>query len=518
MSLANRLFFPESRTSVQVANPRDPILAQWFGASANTSSGMSVTPDQAMRFVAVFAAVRILAESMASLPIGVYQYLPNGGKKPASEHPLHPILHDQPNRWQTSFEFREMMTGHLALRGNAYAEIISSGGKAVAELIPLHPDRVHPFRSPDGSIAYEYTDKNGKPRIVLQDEMFHLRGFSSDGIIGLSPIEMARESIGLGMAADEFGASYFGNGTVVSGVLEHPKSLSDEAYKRLRESWSERHAGTKNSHKPAILEDGMKWQAIGVKPEEAQFLETRKFQVTEIARLYRIPPHLLGDMEKSTTWGTGLEQLNIGFVQYTLMPYMIRWEQAAKRDLFTKESKKKYFIKHKVDGLLRGDSTARKEYYTGLFGIGALSINDILELEDRNPVEGGDQRFVPLNMVPLSRANEIGQNNGSVNGQRAEAILVHEVERIAIKEVRAVGKAIQRLGIGDELNEWIEGFYRNHIEFVRDVLAVDNDVAVTYTETTAEELKEVIMSKDPESINQWSDRRIEDLRRLAFGL
>lgn len=502
MSLAERLL----RTSVDVTNPRDPVLAEWWGGRSNTAAGISVTPERAMNLTAVFAAVGIISDLIGTVPLVMYRRLPNGGKEPAYNHQLYPILHDQPNRWQTSVEFRTMLQGHLSLRGDGYAEIISTSGKPVSELWPLHPDRVEPFRAPDGTIAYNHTPEDGPSRILLQDEMLHIRGLSLDGLTGLSTIGEAKETIGLSMATEEFGSRFFGNGTVLSGVLQHPGELGDKAHARLMDSWEDRHGGVSRSNRPAILEEGMEWKALGVKPEEAQFLETRKYQVTEIARLFRIPPHLMGDVERSTSWGTGIEQQNIGLIQFTAMPWMVRWEQAIRRDLFTTEGKRKYFVQHKIQGLLRGDSKARKEYYTGMFGIGALSTNDILDLENMNPVEGGDQRFVPLNMVPLDQAGE--QDEGDTERT------VRAIQRVARKEVGSVASALRKHGIGDAFREWANGFYEKHASFMVEVLAIELDKAQSYTDFATTELIEIVGDKAPDALDQWGAKRADKLKRL----
>lgn len=374
--------------------PRDPVIADWLGASTHTASGISVRADNATRLIAVFAAVRILAESLASLPLGVIKRNANGTRAPAPEHPLHTLLHRQPNRFQTSFEWREMLMGHLCLRGNAYCELIYSGTKLL-ETLPLHPDKVRPFRAPNGEIAYEHTPDTGRPRTLLAADVLHLRGLSRDGLKGMSPIDEARESIGLALAAEEFGGRFFGNGTQIGGNLEHPGKLSDTAYERLKKSFEDRHQGVGRAHRPAILEEGMKWQALGIEPEKAQFLETRKFQITEIARLFRIPPHMLADLERATF--SNIEQQSIEFVVHTLRPWLERWEQRLNLSLLSDQAQTQYEIKFSVEGLLRGDSAARATFYRELWGLGVLSPNEIRAYENLNPVDGGDHYYVPVN-------------------------------------------------------------------------------------------------------------------------
>ena len=507
MSLAERLFSIENRT-INTANPKDPILAEWFGGASNTAAGITVTPDKAMRLTAVFAAVRIIAESVASLPLIVYRRLEKG-KEPAPKHPLYKILHDQANRWQTAFEFREMMTGHVVLRGNGYAEIFGTGTTPVSELIPLHPDRITPFIAPNKSIAYEYRPEQGQSRIILQEEMFHLRGYGSNLLGGLSVIEHNKEAVALGIAAEEFGGRFFGNGTVLSGVLEHPQTLGDKAFERLKNSWEERHAGVSRSNRPAILEEGMKWQALGVKPEEAQFLETRKFQVTEIARMFRVPPHMLADLERATF--SNIEQQDLNFAKHSLRSHLVRWEQRIQIDLFTTEGRKRFFAKHNLEGLLRGDSDARQKFYSGMFSIGAYSVNEIRELEDRNPVDGGDQRFVPLNMIPLDQAGEVEEENED-EGDRTRKLKT--VQRIARKEVKAVWSALNKHSIGERFNKWAHEFFEKHTNFVCEVLVIEESEARSYTERTRDELLRIIEDKAPDALDQWGAGRASELMRL----
>lgn len=386
----------ERRASVNVAHPKDPVLASWF-ATANTAAGVSVSHEQAMRLTAVYRAVKIIAESIGQLPCKIYGRKSDGTRYVDYNHDLYELLHDRPNRWQTPIEFKEMLTGHAVLRGNGYAEKIPSPTKPIAELIPLHPDRVRAFWAPDGLPAYEYRDLKGQPRIILQSEMLHIRAFSSDGLLGLDPISYMRESLGLALAAEEFGSRFFGNGSNPTGVLEIDGKLSDPAYKRLVESWQERHQGLANAHRPAILEEGLKWQSIGIHPNQAQFLETRKFQVTEIARMFGVPPHMLADLERATF--TNIEHQGLEFIKYCLGPWLVRWEETVKRDLIYGRYKKTHYAKFNADAFARGDTKSRFESYRIGREIGVLSANDIREREDMDRIEGGDTYLQPLNMT-----------------------------------------------------------------------------------------------------------------------
>ena len=372
-----------------------------------------------MQVAAVFACIRVLAESVASLPLIVYKRRPDGGKDRDPPHPLYRTLHDRPNRWQTGFEFREMLMGHAALRGNAYAAIKATGGQAVAELTPLHPDRVIPFRAPDGLIAYEHTPLEGPRRILLQPEMLHIRGLSDDGICGLSPIKLHREAIGLALVTEEHGARLFANGAQLGGVLQHPGKLQPEAVERLKKSWEARYSGVGNAHRTAVLEEGMTWNKVGMTSEDAQFLESRHYQVTEIARIFRIPPHMIGDLSKATF--SNIEHQALEFVVHTLRPWLVRWEQAILRDLFTEPDQETHFVEFLVDGLLRGDTQSRYNAYAVGRQWGWLSANDIRRLENLNPIEqGGDDYFQPLNMASMTQDKTVkAGKKEEPNGQKA---------------------------------------------------------------------------------------------------
>ena len=300
MGILSRL---ESRaTSGTLGPPRDPVIAAWFGGQANSATGLSITPDTAMKSSVVWRCVNLLAQTYASLPLHVYLERGDGGKELDKKHPRYKLLHDRPNHWQTSFEWREMMAGHFALRNRAYSEIVSSGGNAVALLVPLHPDRVRPFRAPDGRMAFEYSPLNGQSRVILQSEMHYLHGMAlgADGV-PLAPVTACRESIGLSLAAEEPSARLFGNGTRLGGVLKFPvgKTMKDDpAREKLLKSWSKAQSGLSNVGKTAILEDGLEWQELGMTALDAQLLEARSFQISDITRIWGIPAHLVGDLSR----------------------------------------------------------------------------------------------------------------------------------------------------------------------------------------------------------------------------
>lgn len=389
-----------------------------------TTSGKPVNERTAMQTTAVYACVRILAEAIASLPLHVYEYQDDGGKKLVHDHPLHYLLHDEPNPEMTSFVFRETLMSHLLIWGNAYAQIIRDGAGRVLGLYPLLPDKMEVQRDDRGNIYYVYSrnsDENpmfkeyGNIKLKAED-VLHIPGLGFDGLIGYSPIAMAKNAVGMTLACEEYGASFFANGANPGGVLEHPGVLKDPS--KVRESWNSVYRGVNNAHKIAVLEEGMKYQQIGIPPEEAQFLETRKFQINEIARLYRIPPHMVGDLDKSSF--SNIEQQSLEFVKYTLDPWVIRWEQSLQRSLLLPGEKGKYFIKLNVDGLLRGDYQSRMNGYAVGRQNGWFSANDIREMENMNPIpdeEGGNLYLVNGAMTKLADA---GAFAGADNGQQKE--------------------------------------------------------------------------------------------------
>jgi len=395
--------------------------AFFFG---RTASGKTVTERTAMQTTAVYACVRILAEAIAGLPLHVYRYTADGGKVRAIDHPLYYLLHTEPNPEMTSFVFRETLMTHLLLWGNAYAQVIRDGAGRVQALYPLLPNKMTVDRTPNGQLFYEYRTDTGS--VVLRpEEVLHIPGLGFDGLIGYSPIAMARNAIGMALACEEYGASFFANGANPGGVLEHPGVVKDP--QRIRDSWNAVYQGSANAHRIAVLEEGMKFHPIGIPPEQAQFLETRKFQINEIARIFRVPPHMVGDLEKSSF--SNIEQQSLEFVKYTLDPWVVRWEQAIQKRLFLPSEKRAYFAKFNVDGLLRGDYQSRMAGYAIARQNGWMSANDIRELEDMNRIpaeEGGDLYLVNGNMIKLTEtrvAGALGKRNRQQNTQQTEGTI-----------------------------------------------------------------------------------------------
>ena len=381
--------------------------AFFFGG---TTSGKVVTERSAMQMTAVYSCVRILSEAVAGLPLHLYKYTDSGSKAMALDHPLYHLLHDEPNPEMSSFVFRETLMTHLLLWGNAYAQIIRNGKNEIVALYPLMPNKMSVDRDENGRLYYTYyrgsdeAIKNKEFAVTLQpSDVLHIPGLGFDGLVGYSPIAMAKNAIGMAIACEEYGAKFFANGAAPGGVLEHPGTIKDP--QRVRESWQSTFGGSSNANKIAVLEEGMKYTPIGISPEQAQFLETRKFQINEIARIFRVPPHMVGDLEKSSF--SNIEQQSLEFVKYTLDPWVIRWEQSIQRSLLSKDEKSRYFVKFNLEGLLRGDYQSRMNGYAIGRQNGWMSANDIRELEnlDRIPIEeGGDLYLINGNMLPLKNA------------------------------------------------------------------------------------------------------------------
>lgn len=406
MGLINKLF--KSRDHPKIDNRT--VGGSYLFYMGGSSAGKNVNERSAMQMTAVYSCVRILAEAVAGLPLHLYRYKEDGGKERAIDNNLYHLLHDEPNKEMSSFIFRETLMTHLLLWGNAYAQIIRNGKGEVVALYPLMPNKMQVDRDENGELYYIYTRSSDEAKTMegvtvylTPRDVLHIPGLGFDGLVGYSPIAMAKNAIGLAIATEEYGAKFFANGAAPSGVLEHPGTIKNPS--RLRENWNSTFGGSANSGKVAVLEEGMKYTPISISPEQAQFLETRKFQIDEIARIFRVPPHMVGDLEKSSF--SNIEQQSLEFVKYTLDPWVIRWEQSLSRALLNEDEKRKYFFKFNLEGLLRGDYESRMSGYAVARQNGWMSANDIRELEnmDKIPAEdGGDLYLINGNMLPLNKA------------------------------------------------------------------------------------------------------------------
>jgi len=364
-------------------------IAEILRRGPSTSSGAYVSAESAMRVSAVYACVRVLADSVAMLPLRLYE---DGGltSRIAVGHPLDRLMNKRPNFLQTPFEFKRFLVGTLALRGNAYVQKFMVGSRN-QQLIPLHPDRVTPkFDETTMQVVYEYRNKDGVVTPLRQSDIMHFRALSTDRFIGLSPVAAAAEAIGLAMQTEKHGAKLFTNAAQAAGVLKHPQLLSGDAAKRLKETFDAAYSGADNAHKTMLLEEGMTWEKVGMTSEEAQFLETRKFQRNEIAMFFGIPPHMIGDIDRGTSWGSGIEQQGIGFVTYTLLPWLTNISQACDRDLLSEQAQDQYSYKFETDELTRADFLTRQQGREIQARNGVISPNEWRRMERMNPRDDGE--------------------------------------------------------------------------------------------------------------------------------
>ena len=435
-----------------------PAMTEFLLGGFQSASGITITEQGALRSAAVYACVRVLAESVASLPLITYQRTTKG-KERAINHALYGLLHDTPNSEMTSFEFRETLMGHVLLWGNAYAEIELNNRGDVLGLWPLRPDRMQVIRNKAGALAYRYQMPDNSYTVFPQSLIFHLRGLSSNGIVGYSPIQMARNAIGLSLATEEFGSRFFSNGARPGAVLQHPGQLGDKAYERLKNSWAEQHQGLSNAQRMAILEEGMKIETIGIPPDDAQFLETRTFQLLEIARIFLVPPHKIGELTNATF--SNIENQELHFVVNSLRSWLVRWEQAVTRDLIGPLERRTVFVEFLVDGMLRGDQPSRYTAYSVGRQWGWLSVNDVRRLENMNEIgPEGDIYLEPLNMKeagapdPETPANDTPAEEPAPKGARDWSMLYEDaIARIRKRAARDIDARRAKLS-PDKLAEW----------------------------------------------------------------
>ena len=474
-------------------------------SQAQTFSGIVINPKTAMTISAVWACVRIISETIGSLPLILYRRFPNGDRERALNHPLYSILKDSPNSVQTAIEFWEMMGGHLALRGNAYAKITRGFGGVVQELVPINPTKVMIKRLKNGRLRYDVTTisqpgvtDEATPGImhIDQDDMFHLRGLTADGIVGISPIRANRETLGLAKAAERYGGKFFGNNGSVGSVLSHPNKLSPEAQANLRVSTKKQ-----NDSGVLILEEGMTWQQLGIAPEEAQFLGTRQFQIVDIARIYRMPPHMIQDLSKSSF--NNIEQQALEFVQYTMMPYFVRIQQKVNKDLLFGDTE--FFAEFLVNALLKGDIKNRFNAYAKAIQFGWMNRNEVRQRENLNSVEGLDDYLFMSNLAIVGQPIPAAEPSGF--GSRPLGVLVKDAAtRIALSENRSFAKHNHKEG------RWCQLYKTRHQEYIGKTL---KPIYEAYEASSGEKIS---YDKTAESISEclvWEDRnRIETITKI----
>lgn len=382
--------------------------ARLQGGSIRTTSGVNVSPETALRFTTVLICVRVLAESVASLPCILYKRRKDGGKDRADGEPLYRVLHDQANAWNTAFEYTEGTMTNLATRGDGMSYVERNNKGQTVGLVPLHPDGVTIDQASDWSPLYTATMPDNTRAKLSRAEMHHIRGPLPKGYRGRSMISLAREAVGLGLATEQFGSALFENGAKPSGVLSHPKQLSTPAQERLVTQFAQRHAGLENAHKPLILEEGLTWTALSINPDDAQFLETRKFQRSEIAGIFRVPAHFVNDLEKASF--SNIEHQSLDFVIHSLRPWLKRWEQAINRDLLAPNERGTYFAEFLVDDLLRGDFKTRMDGYALQIQNRIATPNEVRARENMNPIAGGD-KLVETNNIQAPGKKPANDNN-----------------------------------------------------------------------------------------------------------
>lgn len=383
------LFGAMTRPRAEISSlPMDEWVKLQSGGNLS-ATGIYVSPETSLRYTTVLICVRVLAESVASLPCILYKRRKDGGKDRATEHPLYKVLHDQANSWNSAFEYTEGTMVNLAMRGNGYSYVERNRNGQTIGLVPLNPDGVTITQAFDWSPKYEATMPDNKKAKLSTKDMHHIRGPLPKGYVGRSMISLAREAIGLGMAAEAFGSNMFRNGVKPSGVLKHPKVIGPAATENLRQQFAERYAGLENSGKPILLEEGMDWVSMNIAPKDAEFIDGRKFQRSEIAGIFRVPAHLVNDLEKATF--SNIEFQTLDFVIHSLRPWLVRWEQAINRDLLTEKDRAEgYFCEFLLDAMLRGDTKARYEAYSSAIQNKWMSANEARIKENMNPREGGD--------------------------------------------------------------------------------------------------------------------------------
>ena len=380
----------EQRTSTSTLSNPASWLREAFGAE-ETYSGQSITAETAMRSTAVLACIRVLSEGVAGLPLQLYRRT-GEGRDLAPQHPSYRVLHRIPNSRQTSFEYRQLCMVHVLLFGNAFSEIVRDPSGNVAELWPIHPSLV--TVKADSFEIYA----NGQRTELPWADVLHLKGLSTDGRVGLSPIQAAKQSIGLGLAAERFGATYFGSGSRVGGVLNIPGHLNPEQTAALHAAWNRRHAGPDHQHDIAVLHGDMKFEPFRINNEESQWLDSRRFGVEDICRIYRVPPHMAGDLSKANY--SNVDALDRAFVQHSLMPYLIAQEQAFTMRLLSEPDQETYYVEHDAGGLLRGDPESQMRSFQAAIYAGIFSPNDARKKLNLNPREGGDIYLQPTNLAP----------------------------------------------------------------------------------------------------------------------
>lgn len=479
----------------------DDALWKWGRYGFDTTAGPKISEENALENAAVWNAITILSTIPAMLPLNLYQRQ-SKGKQKATDHPYHKLLWIQPNPEMTAMPFREAMMGHLLTWGNAYIEKEWAESGYIKALWPIPPNRIRPERSKaTGRLIYYFKRNDGTEQTLTRDNIIHIPAFGGNGLMGYSPIRMHKEALGLAKAMEEFGAGFFGRGATPGAVLQHPETVSEEAQDRLKKQVHKAVGGLDNAHRLLILEEGMTWNKIGLPPEEAQFIQSRTFEIDEVARIYNLPPHLLKQLNRATF--SNIEELGLEFVDYSLMPWLKRVEQNFTVQMHLVENGSGLFYEHNVDALLRGNITTRYAAYAQGRQWGWLSADDIRELENMNPLPDGqgEMYLIPMNMttaeamqqqleeLPMSVQQPLLLEEKSLYAVKKKAreappqgrkeqekifypLFKNNAQRLINKEVIATTRALNKYqrDVADTFNNWLDEFYQGHNQYVIDLL------------------------------------------------
>jgi HK97 family phage portal protein len=501
---------------VQAAlNPLDDRYYQSPGAGLS-SAGTYVNSYTALSHSAVWACVRLLAESIAMMPLIMYRRRADGGKDVAIDHPLYDLFHDEPNPLQAAFQWKRMMMVHALLWGNAYSQVLPGPRGAVDQLLPLHPDGVRVDRRPDGTVVYQVHQRDGTTRTLLDDEVFHLTGLSLDGISGLSVMEYAREAIGLGLSARQYQGKFFSNGGRLGGILKVKGRLSKDRKQELRADWQSGHGGSGNAFRVAVMDDDVDWKDVGLNAEDAQLIGSLEWSTADAARYFNVPLHMIGETSKVTSWGSGIAELKDGFVTFSLLPWMANWQDTIRKDLIL--ANRLYFAEYKPEILLRGDTLKRYQAYQLAAGGQApwLSRNEVRALENMNPVDGLDDMLQPANMTGTSAPPSGGSSDStSASAEPFLRLFLRDAAaRVLRREISAVGKLARRgAGDADALAAAAEEFYAEHTKYVAETLRVSPEAAADYVTEQLQDLR----TRGADALDSWETERVDDLVALAIG-
>jgi HK97 family phage portal protein len=501
-------------TLLLAADAPGPADDYWYTPRGEaTVAGVAVSPDTAMGIAAVFSCVRVRAETVGMLPLHLYRR-EGRNKAIARDQEWYGILTRRPNPWQTASDFRQMMQSHVDLRGNAYAYKQYNRDGSPKALIPMHPDRMDVKQLPSGEVIYKYLEAGkANPTTYYADEVFHIKGLSAGGVVGMSVVGVLRETLGGAVATQQFANRLWSQGALMRGILTTEKKLGPEGRKRLRESFEDAAVGASNQHRTPVFEEGLTFQSLSLLPEDAQFLETRKFSRAEIAGAFRVPAHMINDLEKATF--SNIEELGLEFVKYNMMPAFVMWEQAIGAQLIG-EDEPDVYAKIEVNGLLRGDAKSRAEFYTSGITSGWLTRNEPREWEDLDPLDGLDAPLVPnSNAVPIdSAAAPAATEDAPRLTARHRGIIETAAALVVSKEVTAVRRAAARhAGDSEAWASWVAEFYAGHASDVAERLRLDPVTARAYCAGHAGAL----LSGGLAEAETWNEQAVGALARLAVG-